>query len=412
MKKPRDTKFQRGYVFKAAGRWYGRWREDVLEEGSDGSKAMVRRQHAEKLCDVSDEFRTKKDVQPLLDEKLKQVNAQRKSPAARKNIAESTLSVGEYWTECFWPYAQREFKPSTCNGYKTLWKMYLETRLTATTMRDFRCVTATKLLLAIYDEHKLGKCTLKHCKSLLSAIFRHAKQNGVLDGENPLRDAGIPRAASTGNPTYAYTPTEVTAFLDALSGMARTAIALMFFCALRPGEARAARWEDYNPKKRTLLIRSSMWRKYLTDPKTPESAAIQIVPEILADILAETQRNDGYILTSPLGKSIELYNLTTRVIVPALSRCAKCHEEKAEHAKKDHEFQPLPKWRGFYALRRGLGTLATSIDTQMGAKGLLRHSNIATTQQFYIKDVPEDAVRAVAKIDALFSKNAENSVPN
>jgi hypothetical protein len=87
-------------------------------------------------------------------------------------------------------------------------------------------------------------------------------------------------------------------------------------------------------------------------------------------------------------------------------------QEKTGHDETDHEFQPLPKWHGFYALRRGLATLATSIDTQMGAKGLLRHSNVATTQQFYIKDLPEDAVRAMAKIDALFSKNAGNSAPN
>jgi hypothetical protein len=125
-----------------------------------------------------------------------------------------------------------------------------------------------------------------------------------------------------------------------------------------------------------------MWRKHLTSPKTPESAAVQIVPEILADVLAESQRNEGYILTSPLGKPIDLYNLTTRVIVPALDCCANCHKEKTGHDETDHEFQPLPKWYGFYALRRGLATLATSIDTQMGAKGLLRHSNVATTQQF------------------------------
>jgi hypothetical protein len=40
------------------------------------------------------------------------------------------------------------------------------------------------------------------------------------------------------------------------------------------------------------------------------------------------------------------------------------------------------------------------------AKGLLRHTNIATREQHYIKDVPEEAVRAVEKIDALFTKDA------
>jgi len=40
------------------------------------------------------------------------------------------------------------------------------------------------------------------------------------------------------------------------------------------------------------------------------------------------------------------------------------------------------------------------------AKGLLCHRNIATTQQHYIRDVPEEAVCAVEKIDALFAKTS------
>jgi len=71
--------------------------------------------------------------------------------------------------------------------------MYLGPRLTNKFMGDFRCVTATQLLTAIHEEHKIGKATLKHCKALLSSICKHAKQAGVLDGENPVRDAGIPK---------------------------------------------------------------------------------------------------------------------------------------------------------------------------------------------------------------------------
>jgi integrase len=356
-----------------------------------------------------EQYRTKKDVQPLLDEKLAQLNAERKSPEARKNAAAQTLTVVSYWKDYFWPFAQRELKPSTSHGYASLWKMYLGPRLATTIMGDFRCVTATQLLALIHQEHRLGRATLAHIKGLLSVVFMHAKRAGVLDGENPVKDAGIPRAAAASKPTHAYSPDEVLAMLDALTGVARTAVALMYFCGLRPGEARAARWENYDGK--TLKIRASMWRKHLTDPKTAESAAVQVVPEILADILAESRRDDGFILTSPLGKPVDLYNLTSRVIVPALARCGNCKKEKQNHKTVDHEFQPLPKWRGFYALRRGLATLATSVDSQMGAKSLLRHSNVATTQTYYIKSVPEDAVRAASKIDALFQKS-ENAVPN
>jgi integrase len=405
----RDTKLQRGHIFKVGRTWYGRWRRDELDEGVDGSKILVRRQHSERLCAVSDRYRTKQDVQLLLDNKLAHLNAERKSPEARKNAAASTLTVAQYWTDYFRPFADRELKPSTSHGYASLWKMYLGPRLATTIMGDFRCVTATQLLAAIHEEHGLGRSTLAHIKALLSVIFLHAKRAGVLDGPNPVTDAGIPRAAAASRPTHAYSPDEVLAMLNALTGVARTAVALMYFCGLRPGEARAARWENYGGK--TLKIRASMWRRHLTDPKTSESAAVQVVPETLADILGESRRDEGYILTSPTGKAIDLYNLTSRVIVPALALCANCHKEKEDHKTADHEFQPLPKWRGFYALRRGLATLATSVDSQMAAKSLLRHSNVATTNQFYIKSVPEDAVRAASKIDALFQKS-ENTVPS
>jgi hypothetical protein len=46
MTKVMGMRFQRGYVFKVGRSWYGRWRRDELEEGADGSKIIVRRQHA------------------------------------------------------------------------------------------------------------------------------------------------------------------------------------------------------------------------------------------------------------------------------------------------------------------------------------------------------------------------------
>jgi integrase len=395
-------KNQRGQIFRAGKSWYGRWRRDELETAADGSRVIVRRQHCEKLADYGDRYRSKKDIRPLLDAKLRPVNEGRCA-------AESTLSVAEYGEKFFLPYAERELKPSTAYGYKGLFRMYLKPRLESTGLRDFRCVDATNLLAAIHRDHGLSRRSLRHCKALLSTIFTHAKRAGVLDGENPVTDAGIPRAAEAGKPTHAYSPEEVLAMLDALEATARTAVALIYFCGLRPGEARAARWEDYDGK--TLRIRGSMWRKHLTEPKTAESVAPVPVAETLRDILEGARRDSGYILASPLGQPADLHNLAARVVIPALARCAECRKEKKGHGANGHGFKPLPAWHGWYALRRGLATLATSLDSQLAAKSLLRHSNVQTTQQFYIKSVPADAVRAVEKMDALFQKSG-NSAPN
>lgn len=394
---------QRGQIFRAGKSWYGRWRRDELDTKPDGSKIIVRRQHAEKLCEYGDRYRSKKDVQPLLDIKLKPLNDGRWIP-------ESTLPVADYGDNHFLPYAERELKPSTVCGYRGLWRMYLRPRLASISLRDFRCVDATNLLADVHAQHGIGRVTLRHCKALLSVIFIHAKRSGILDGENPVQDAGIPRAAAASKPTHAYSADEVFAMLDALRGTARTAVALTYFCGLRPGEARAARWEDYDGK--TLRIRASMWRDKITTPKTVESMAPVPVSETLKEILADTRRESGYILASPLGKPIDLHNTAFRVIRPALARCGQCGEVAKDHETINHPFKKLPEWRGWYGLRRGLATLATSIDSQLAAKSLLRHSNVHTTQQFYIKSVPADAIRAVEKMDALFQKATDTAIPN
>lgn len=394
-----------GHVFRSGKSWFGRWWRDEFEKDAEGNSHIVRRQHCEKLCEVSDRYRTRRDVQPLLDKKLQALNA-------GLATAESTLTVAEYGDKHFLPYAERELKPSTVYGYRGLWKMYLRPQLEKITLGDFRCKHATEMLEAIHQEHGVGRATLRHCKALLSVIFRHAKRSGILDGANPAQDAGIPHSAAASKPTHAYSVQEVFAMLDALRGAARTAIALMFFCGLRPGEARAAKWDDYNPKTKTLKISASMWRTITTTPKTPESVASVPVAETLADILAESARQSAYILASPTGQAINLPNLVSRMIVPALAVCADCRRPQSEHDITGHEFQPLPKWHGFYALRRGCATLATSVDSQMAAKSLLRHSNIATTSRHYIKSIPAEAIRAVGKMDALFQKSEANAAPN
>jgi hypothetical protein len=64
------------------------------------------------------------------------------------------------------------------------------------------------------------------------------------------------------------------------------------------------------------------------------------------------------------------------------------------------------------ALRRGLATTTTSVDSQLAAKSLLRHASIQTTAQHYIKSVPAEAVRAVDKINSLFDNTNSSSRPN
>ena len=51
---------QTGFVFKASGGWYVKYREDVLENGD-----IVRKLKTHRLADVDDECRTISDARKL-----------------------------------------------------------------------------------------------------------------------------------------------------------------------------------------------------------------------------------------------------------------------------------------------------------------------------------------------------------
>src|ERR1700691_1598657 len=162
-------------------------------------------------------------------------------------------------------------------------------------------------------------------------------------------------------------------------------VALMFFAGLRPGEARGVRWEDFDGKK--LMIRRSVWHTHTTSPKTKSSAKPTPVIEPLTTILAEVREVDGNpqsgpILRGPSGKPLDLHNLANRVVIPTLKRCEICLKPEFEHQADDgHYFQldaSVPKWHGWYSLRRGVATVVADLANSVAAKGLLRHSSVGT----------------------------------
>lgn len=395
---------QEGYIWRKGCNWYGRWWEDVIEEGR-----VLRKQRARKLAEYCDRYRTERDVRSLLDEILRPLNEGKTQP-------EGTLSVAKFVEGHYLPFVEENYKPSTLAGYKNLWEAYLSARLSKIVLRDFRTVDAANLLADIHRAHSLGRTMLKHIKSFLSGVFTYAKNQGVIDGAHPIRDAMIPKKAAISKETHAATPDEVLAIMEALDKAgekkARAAVALMFFAGLRPGEARGICWEDYDGKR--LIVRQSVWHTHTTSPKTAGSAKPVPVIEPLGSILADLHETNGNPTSGPIlrglsGKPLDLHNLANRVVIPTLKRCAVCHQSESDHGKADHDFQldeSLPKWHGWYALRRGVGTAVADLSNSLAAKGLLRHSSVSTTERHYIKDVPESTLQAMKLLETLCNSRA------
>jgi len=52
-----------------------------------------------------------------------------------------------------------------------------------------------KLLRQIAEETELSHTSLRHIKHFLTGVFTFAKQESVINSENPMRDVGIQRVS-------------------------------------------------------------------------------------------------------------------------------------------------------------------------------------------------------------------------
>jgi integrase len=384
------VRHQNGYIWHDRRRkcWFGRWYEDQLQ--SDGTVKRV--QQSRKLADYGDRYRAEKDVRPLLSDILRPMNEGRMD-------ARSTMTLAQFVEGHYLPYVERELKPATYDGYRKLWRQRLRTPTGNIVLRDFTTKHGHDVLSGLRDDG-LGRRSIYHARAFISGIFSHAINLGVLNGQNPVSEVKLPRTKPP-QQTHGYTAQEVQDMLvlfetQAREGKiapeqairARAAIGLMFFAGLRPGEARGMEWPDYNGK--TLVVNRSVWRTKTTTPKTEDSIKPVPVIEPLRSILAELREMDGNPQTGPVlrgiqrGRPLNLDMLAREVVIPALRASNK-------------------PWYGWYACRRGIGTMLATITRDPNAsKGLLRHSSLATTIRHYVLDVPEVTLHGMEQVEQLF----------
>lgn len=124
------SRYQKGYLYqrKFQGElwWYLRY-YDV-----DGTRPDVR------LAKAS-EYRTKKNVLPLVDELLR--------PFREGEVTiSSATTLSQFWTNNYLPWLQGNRRPSTVWGYKQIWTGYLEMEAGSIRLRDFDLATSETLL--------------------------------------------------------------------------------------------------------------------------------------------------------------------------------------------------------------------------------------------------------------------------
>jgi integrase len=377
------TRYQKGYVYKKRNRWYVRYYDYVMRQ--DGTIGRV--QKAQSIAPVCYEYRTKRSVMPFVTELLSTVNSNRVNP-------DGALSLERFVDSTYLPYVSSQRRPSTYRSYRSIWKHHLRDRCGYASLRDFRTADGERLLADAARRVELSRATLVHLKNLMSGIFKYAKRLGAINGVNPMQDVSIPKARPRGE-TYAYSLEEIFRMISALPEPASTIFATAAFTGLRKSEIRGLLWENF--REEALWVTQSVWERFVSEPKTKESKApVQVIAPLAKRLEkhreAQGAPTSGFIFVSRHygGKfgPVDLNSLLKWQIRPKLTKVG-------------------IKWHGWHAFRRGLATNLNRLGVpDKTIQAILRHSNLSTTMNSYVKSVPADAVAAMRTLEEICTQYA------
>lgn len=365
---------QQGQIFRRNGSWYVRYYQDEIEDG-----APVRKRVCKKLAHYSDDYRSKKDVAPLVAQILSPVNSGDAQP-------EGSLTLTEFVEKRYLPARAKKLRPSTMRSYRDLFRSLVRDRIGHIKLRDFHTRDGQHYFDKLAEEMPhLSHQSLLRVKALISSAFTFAKQEDAIRGANPTQ--GIKVEGRRYKPTrHAYTLEDIHAMLPKLPEPARTIVMVAALSGLRLSEIRGLRWEDYTGTE--LNVSRSVWRTHVGPTKTEESGAnpVPVIP-ILKTALDEHRNRstgDGFIFAGERrGTPLHLDNLARRVIVPALG---------------DH-------WHGWHAFRRGLGTNLYRLGVAAKViQEILRHADVSTTEAHYIIVDRSETVKAVKRLEKAVGK--------
>jgi integrase len=302
---------QKGQIVKISGRWYVRYWED---RNIGGTVEQKRVSHC--LGPITTRGKhPPADIEDAAAKHLATVNS-------GTIPAERVTTIGEFVDSVYLPWVEEHKRPSTAKCYRDIWEDHLKTVCADVWMKNVRTFHVQGWLNTIAAK-ELSRNSLKHIKSVLSAIFKTAKQQGYFDGINPVQDTAISPSATEPEETYAYSLEEVNSILAHIPEPAATAFAVAAFTGLRIGEIEGLHWEDYRDGE--IFVSRSIWNGHVTDPKTRKSRAPVPVIRPLADRLEmhrlrSQNEQSGPIFTTGKGTPQMMNNLLGRVILPALNR--------------------------------------------------------------------------------------------
>jgi hypothetical protein len=229
-------------------------------------------------------------------------------------------------------------------------------------------------------------------RSLTVAVKNIARRLGDdISESKPILDSRLP----DGSRVAAVLP-PCSRMLAVLPEPAAIIAAVAAFTGARKGEIRGFLWESYEGF--TIEVKQSVLRNQVGEPKREKSKeTIPVIAQLKLFLdrhrVLSGNPSQGFIFRNLSGNPLNLDLLVTKVIQPAF------------------EAEKIP-WYGWHAFRRGLATNLHRLGvSDKVIQQILRHANVATTINIYVKMVSQDAEKAMKRLESKCSLVVPQTVP-
>lgn len=371
-----------GSIAKKHSAWY--WRRYTGETRVSKTGKVERVQAWERVAEVSDKYRSKGDVIPLINARL----------AEGMPASVDDQSIADFVDSEYLPWAKRNTRPATYNGYEKLWNGRVKKHVGKMNLSEYRPHHASRFLGELAPN--MTTASLQHVRALLSGIFSHAVADGRVD-VNPIRDASCRENPKPSRKVEHYTAAEMRGILTVLTGQARAVMALAFV-GMRPAEIIGLQWDDIASD--AIHMQRSMWRGQLSDGgKSKHSRRIipigPFVTALLSQYRVEHPSVSGFVFENSIGKPLNTSGL------------AKLVRETIRPAIEAHGYN----WKTTYAGRHGAVTETnrhTNGNAQI-ASAMFGHTPEVEAKH-YLHGVPEDLRRAALALDSSLMRDERETV--
>jgi|SRR5215471_16142862 len=165
---------QQGTIIRIGDRWYVRY-----WERRNIGRTIERKRVTHALGKI-----TTRGKRPPADIKTE---AERHMTAVNSGTvpAERIVTVGDFVSRVYLPWIEQHKRPSTAKGYRDVWEDHLQTRAEKVWLKDVRTYYVQEWLNDIGKDGELSRNTMRHIKSVVSAIFTLAKQQDYFQVRTP-----------------------------------------------------------------------------------------------------------------------------------------------------------------------------------------------------------------------------------